>query len=154
MVGFLRLWLVLTETRRIPPPYYCFHLPTIFWSFPTGSGPFAFTWEETVTFYLKKILPHTTFCWNHSNISYVRERKVYLAFKRSNRLNFKILSNVVFIENNTLLFCRERFIRLQHENKMLKLRQTEENNNEQILILQANCEQLKDQNNQLTNDLW
>ncbi|CAF1007732.1 unnamed protein product [Adineta steineri] len=49
---------------------------------------------------------------------------------------------------------RERFIRLQHENKMLKLRQTEENNNEQILILQANCEQLKDQNNHLTNDLW
>jgi len=49
---------------------------------------------------------------------------------------------------------RERFIRLQHENKMLKLRQTEENNNEQILILQASCEQLKDQNNQLTNDLW
>ncbi|CAF1239065.1 unnamed protein product [Rotaria sp. Silwood1] len=49
---------------------------------------------------------------------------------------------------------RERFIRLQHENKMLKLRQTEETNNEQILILQASCEQLKDQNNQLTNDLW
>jgi hypothetical protein len=37
---------------------------------------------------------------------------------------------------------------------MLKLRETEENKNEQILILQANCEQLKDQNNQLTNDLW
>jgi hypothetical protein len=37
---------------------------------------------------------------------------------------------------------------------MLKLRQTEENNNEQILILQASCEQLKDQNNRLTNDLW
>ena len=49
---------------------------------------------------------------------------------------------------------RERFIRLQHENKMLKLRQGEEVNNEQILILQASCEQLKDQNNQLTNDLW
>ncbi|CAF0919381.1 unnamed protein product [Rotaria sordida] len=49
---------------------------------------------------------------------------------------------------------RERFIRLQHENKMLKLRQTEETNNEQILILQASFEQLKDQNNQLTNDLW
>ncbi|UJR36076.1 hypothetical protein I4U23_028812 [Adineta vaga] len=49
---------------------------------------------------------------------------------------------------------RERFIRLQHENKMLKLRQIEENNSEQILLLQANCEQLKDQNNQLTNDLW
>ncbi|CAF3747992.1 unnamed protein product, partial [Rotaria sp. Silwood1] len=48
----------------------------------------------------------------------------------------------------------KRFIRLQHENKMLKLRQTEETNNEQILILQASCEQLKDQNNQLTNDLW
>jgi hypothetical protein len=37
---------------------------------------------------------------------------------------------------------------------MLKLRQTEENNNEQVLILQASYEQLKDQNNQLTNDLW
>jgi hypothetical protein len=37
---------------------------------------------------------------------------------------------------------------------MLKLRETEENKNEQILILQVNCEQLKDQNNQLTNDLW
>lgn len=37
---------------------------------------------------------------------------------------------------------------------MLKLRQTEETNNEQTLILQASCEQLKDQNNQLTNDLW
>ena len=49
---------------------------------------------------------------------------------------------------------RERFIRLQHENKMLKLRQTDEVNNEQSLILQASCEQLKDQNNQLTNDLW
>ncbi|CAF1058771.1 unnamed protein product [Adineta steineri] len=49
---------------------------------------------------------------------------------------------------------RERFIHLQHENKMLKLRQTEETNNEQILLLQANCEQFKDQNNQLTNDLW
>jgi len=53
-----------------------------------------------------------------------------------------------------LFFHSERFIRLQHENKMLKLRQTDETNNEQILILQANCEQLKDQNNQLTNDLW
>ncbi len=52
------------------------------------------------------------------------------------------------------LHFRERFIRLQHENKMLKLRQTEENNNEQILILQASYEQMKDQNNQLTNDLW
>ena len=49
---------------------------------------------------------------------------------------------------------RERFIRLQHENKMLKLRQTDETNNEQVLILQASSEQLKDQNNQLTNDLW
>ncbi|CAF4132686.1 unnamed protein product, partial [Rotaria magnacalcarata] len=49
---------------------------------------------------------------------------------------------------------RERFIRLQHENKMLKLNQTEETNNEQLLILQASCEQLKDRNNQLTNDLW
>ncbi|CAF1045032.1 unnamed protein product [Adineta ricciae] len=49
---------------------------------------------------------------------------------------------------------RERFIRLQHENKMLKLRQTEENNNEQLLLIQANCDHLKDQNNQLTNDLW
>lgn len=37
---------------------------------------------------------------------------------------------------------------------MLKLRQPEEHNNEQISILQANCEQLKDQNNQLTNELW
>ena len=37
---------------------------------------------------------------------------------------------------------------------MLKLRQTDETNNEQVLILQANIEQLKDQNNQLTNDLW
>jgi hypothetical protein len=37
---------------------------------------------------------------------------------------------------------------------VLKLRQIEDNNNEQILILQASCEQLKDQNNQLTNDLW
>ncbi|CAF0860679.1 unnamed protein product [Adineta ricciae] len=49
---------------------------------------------------------------------------------------------------------RERFIHLQHENKMLKLRQVEETNNEQVLILQASCEQLRDQNNQLTNDLW
>ncbi|UJR10007.1 hypothetical protein I4U23_014230 [Adineta vaga] len=49
---------------------------------------------------------------------------------------------------------RERFIHLQHENKMLKLHQTEETNNEQILILQASCEQFKDQNNQLTNELW
>ena len=48
----------------------------------------------------------------------------------------------------------ERFIRLQHENKMLKLNQTEENHNEQVLLLQANCEQLKDQNGQLTNELW
>ena len=37
---------------------------------------------------------------------------------------------------------------------MLKLRQTDETNNEQILLLQASCEQMKDQNNQLTNDLW
>ena len=37
---------------------------------------------------------------------------------------------------------------------MLKLHQTEETNNEQLLILQANCEELKDRNNQLTNELW
>lgn len=37
---------------------------------------------------------------------------------------------------------------------MLKLRQTDETNNEQVLILQASCEQFKDQTNQLTNDLW
>ena len=58
-------------------------------------------------------------------------------------------------DNEHGLFAfRERFIRLQHENKMLKLRQTDETNNEQILLLQASWEQLKDQNNQLTNDLW
>ncbi|CAF1626380.1 unnamed protein product, partial [Didymodactylos carnosus] len=48
----------------------------------------------------------------------------------------------------------ERFIRLQHENKVLKLKQTEDNNSEQVQLLQANCDELKDRNNQLNNDLW
>ncbi|CAF4399858.1 unnamed protein product [Rotaria socialis] len=48
---------------------------------------------------------------------------------------------------------RQHFIRLQHENEMLKLSQTEENNNERVLLLQANYEQLKNRNNQLNNEL-
>ena len=63
-------------------------------------------------------------------------------------------SFLLYSQISNILYFRERFIRLQHENKILKLRQAEETNNEQILILQANCDQLKDQNNQLTNDLW
>lgn len=61
-------------------------------------------------------------------------------FHRSNRNFFSSFS--------------ERFIQLQHENKMLKLRQTEETNSEQILILQTSYEEVKDRNNQLTNELW
>lgn len=55
---------------------------------------------------------------------------------------------------NVPIEIRERFLRLQHENQLLKSQQNNETNSEQISLLQANCEQLKDQNHQLTNDLW
>ncbi|CAF3592175.1 unnamed protein product [Rotaria sordida] len=65
------------------------------------------------------------------------------------------------VDGNTFLHLsasngqiKEHFNRLQHKSEIVNLYSIEENNNQQILILETNCEQLKDENNQLTNDLW
>jgi hypothetical protein len=46
---------VLAGTGTILPPDYCFHLRTIFQSFPAASGPYAFTWVEIDVSYLDTI---------------------------------------------------------------------------------------------------
>lgn len=55
--------------------------------------------------------------------------------------------------NEQALFFREDLMPLQYENAIFKLNQTEQHNNEEILTLQAQCQRLKDETNQLTNDL-
>ncbi|CAF3545009.1 unnamed protein product [Rotaria sordida] len=69
--------------------------------------------------------------------------------------------NSQMVDGNTFLHLsasngqiKEHFNRLQHKSDIVNLYSIEENNNQQILILETNCEQLKDENNQLTNDLW
>jgi len=69
-------------------------------------------------------------------------------------LKFGKPKNKFLIKLSFFNFFSERILRLQHENQMLKSHQNDATNNEQISLLQAQCEQLKDQNHQLTNDLW
>ena len=49
------------------------------------------------------------------------------------------------------LYFRSKFIRLKHENKMLKL-QIEGNENEKIQVLQSMLDDLKEQKNELETE--